>query len=209
MNGPVRRGKPSLLEAGLPCASLSAECQRDNNARQRPPQNRLHIWWARRPPTVCRAAILGALLPFDLDLPKHVLPAVAPEPSEEDLDELPRKMLPHRAFFERLLKEVPTTRLSKQHQQFLKALGVAGDSDRAYRRMALREEYQVGSSPILLPMNWTYRHVPAFTVSPSEDLLVKLSKEAASALGLSNGEIVVADHMAGGGAIPIEAIRYG
>ena len=29
--------KPSFLEAGLPCASLSAECQRDNNARQRPP----------------------------------------------------------------------------------------------------------------------------------------------------------------------------
>jgi len=41
---------PSFLEAGLPVASLSAECQRDNNARQRPPQNRLHIWWARRPP---------------------------------------------------------------------------------------------------------------------------------------------------------------
>jgi len=52
--------KPSFLEAGLPCASLSAESQRDNNARQRPPQNRLHIWWARRPPTVCRAAILAA-----------------------------------------------------------------------------------------------------------------------------------------------------
>ena len=155
MNGPVRRGKPSLLEAGLPCASLSAECQRDNNARQRPPQNRLHIWWARRPPTVCRAAILGALLPFDLDLPETVLPATAPEPSEEDLDELPRKMQPHRAFFERLLKEVPATRLAKQHQQFLKALGVAGDSDRAYRRMAVREEYQVGSSPILYP--WTGR----------------------------------------------------
>ena len=35
--------KPSLMEAGLPCSSLSAECQRNNNARQRPPQNRLHM----------------------------------------------------------------------------------------------------------------------------------------------------------------------
>ena len=50
--------KPSFLEGGLPAASLSAECQRDNNARQRPPQNRLHIWWARRPPTISRAAIV-------------------------------------------------------------------------------------------------------------------------------------------------------
>lgn len=209
MSGPVRRGKPSLLEAGLPCASLSAECQRDNNARQRPPQNRLHIWWARRPPTVCRAAILGALLPHDLDLPEEILPPTADEPSEDDLDELPRKMEPHRSFFERLLKEVPATQLTKQHQQFLKALGVAGDSDRAYRRMALREEYQVGSSPILLPMDWTYRHEPAFTVSPSEELLLKLTEKAAAGLGLSDGEIVVADHMAGGGAIPVEAVRYG
>jgi adenine-specific DNA methylase len=67
--------KPSLMEAGLPCSSLSAECQRDNNARQRPPQNRLHIWWARRPPTVCRVAILSALLPHDVKLEESHLPS--------------------------------------------------------------------------------------------------------------------------------------
>ena len=60
--------KASFLEGGLPAALLSAECQRDNNARQRPPQNRLHIWWARWPPTISRAAILAALLPRDLAL---------------------------------------------------------------------------------------------------------------------------------------------
>ena len=43
--------RPSFLEAGLPCASLSAECQRDNDDRQRPPQNCLHVWFARRPAT--------------------------------------------------------------------------------------------------------------------------------------------------------------
>jgi putative DNA methylase len=75
--------------------------------------------------------------------------------------------------------------------------------------MALREEYRVGSSPILLPMDWTYRHKPAFTVSPTRELLLNLIERAASGLGLSDGQIVVADHMAGGGAIPIEAVRYG
>src|SRR3954464_5810596 len=81
--------KPSLMEAGLPCSSLSAECQRDNNARERPPQNRLHIWWARRPPTVCRVAILTALLPHDVELPPEVLPSVIAEPSTGDRDKLP------------------------------------------------------------------------------------------------------------------------
>jgi adenine-specific DNA methylase len=86
------RTKPSFLEGGLPCASLSAECQRDNNARQRPPQNRLHIWWARRPPTICRAAVLAALLPHDLKLDEILLPTFIPEPDESALNELPPKL---------------------------------------------------------------------------------------------------------------------
>jgi putative DNA methylase len=101
--------KPSFLEAGLPCASLSAECQRDNNARQGPPQNRLHIWWARRPPTICRVAILSALLPHDMKFDPTLLPALVQEPSQTNLDDLPAKMRPHRAFFERLLGEVGPT----------------------------------------------------------------------------------------------------
>src|SRR2546425_10832917 len=110
MSQKFQKTKPSFLEAGLPCASLSAECQRDNNARQRPPQNRLHIWWARRPPTICRAAILAGLLPHDLQLDESVLPSMIDEPFAEDLEDLPPKLQDHRSFFERLLAEVkPTT----------------------------------------------------------------------------------------------------
>ena len=32
MSERFQKTKPSFLEAGMPCASLSAECQRDNNA---------------------------------------------------------------------------------------------------------------------------------------------------------------------------------
>jgi adenine-specific DNA methylase len=77
--------KASLLEGGLPAALLSAECQRDNNARQRPPQNRLYIWWAQRPPAINRAKILAALLPRDLALDESLLPEPVAEPTEEDL----------------------------------------------------------------------------------------------------------------------------
>src|SRR6266511_6431446 len=98
MSQTFQRTKPSFLEAGLPCASLSAECQRDNNARQRPPQNRLHIWWARRPPTICRAAILAALLPHDLQLHESVLPPIGDEPTAADLDHPPPKLRDHQGF---------------------------------------------------------------------------------------------------------------
>ncbi len=158
--------KASFLEAGLPCASLSAECQRDNNARQRPPQNRLHIWWARRPPTICRAAILAALLPHDLQLDDSVLPPLADEPTAEDLDNLPPKLQPHRDFFERLLSEVRPTPLTQEHENFLRAMGIIGDADSAYRRMAFVRNYLIGGRPIPLPDALVYRHLPAFAVSP-------------------------------------------
>src|SRR5438270_2910499 len=98
--------RPSFLEAGLPCASLSAECQRDNNARERPPQNRLHIWWARRPPTICRVGIVSALLPHAVRLPEEVLPSMVSEPSEMDLNNLSGRQAQLRDFFRGLLTDV-------------------------------------------------------------------------------------------------------
>lgn len=198
------------MEAGLPCSSLSAECQRDNNARQRPPQNRLHIWWARRPPTVCRVAILSALLPHDVAFHESILPEVASEPTTSDLDRLPAKFSAHRGFFKKLLDEVGPTAFTNTHAKLMRALGITGDPDRAYRRMAARLDYNVGNKPILLPMEWTYRHPPAFGVSPSEEIIKELIGDMRDYLGLKPDEpVVMLDYMAGGGAIPLEGIRHG
>ena len=201
--------KPSFLEAGLPCASLSAECQRDNNARQRPPQNRLHIWWARRPPTICRAAILAALLPHDLQLDESVLPPPVDEPTAEDLDNLPPKLRPHRSFFERLLSEVRPTPLTQEHETFLRALGITADAAAAYKRMALRDEQSGRGPKILLPDALVYQHPPAFAISPSSELMHELLRICREVMQTGNDPIVVLDSIAGGGAIPLEAIRYG
>ena len=202
--------KASFLEAGLPCASLSAECQRDNNARQRPPQNRLHIWWARRPPTICRAAILAALLPYDLQLDESVLPPLADEPTAEDLDNLPPKLQPHRSFFERLISEVMPTPLIQEHENFLRAMGIVGDTRTAYRRIASAQEYLINGRPIQMPVEWGYRHLPAFGVSPSEVLLNALISHMREAYNLAeHDDIVLLDSMAGGGSIPLEGVRYG
>ncbi len=52
-----------LIEDWLPAAAIGVECMRERMTGQQPPDKRLHIWWARRPLTVSRAAILGSLLP--------------------------------------------------------------------------------------------------------------------------------------------------
>jgi adenine-specific DNA methylase len=52
-----------FIEEWLPIKEIGVECRRENSTGQHPPPNRLHVWWARRPLTASRAAILGALLP--------------------------------------------------------------------------------------------------------------------------------------------------
>lgn len=53
-----------LIESGFPCHQVGAETQRERGASSAlPPLYYLHVWWARRPLTPSRAAILGATLP--------------------------------------------------------------------------------------------------------------------------------------------------
>ncbi|MEQ9617195.1 MAG: DUF1156 domain-containing protein [Phycisphaerales bacterium] len=57
-----------LIEAGFPCHQVGAETQRERGASSAlPPLYYLHVWWARRPLTPSRAAILGATLSADAD----------------------------------------------------------------------------------------------------------------------------------------------
>ncbi len=55
---------PVLIESWLPFEAIGAECQRERGASSAlPPLYFLHVWWARRPLTVSRAAVLAGLLP--------------------------------------------------------------------------------------------------------------------------------------------------
>jgi putative DNA methylase len=56
-----------LIEDWLPAQAIGVECMRERATGQQPPDKRLHVWWARRPLTVSRAAVLGSLLPADFD----------------------------------------------------------------------------------------------------------------------------------------------
>jgi putative DNA methylase len=55
-----------LIEDWLPAAAIGVECMRERgSASALAPTTYLHVWWARRPLTVSRAAVLGSLLPAD------------------------------------------------------------------------------------------------------------------------------------------------
>jgi adenine-specific DNA methylase len=54
-----------LIEEWLPAAAIGVECIRERSTGQQPPDKRLHVWWARRPLVVSRAAVLASLLPAD------------------------------------------------------------------------------------------------------------------------------------------------
>lgn len=57
-----------LIEAGFPCHQVGAETQREKGASNvMPPIFYLHVWWARRPLTPSRAAVLASLLPSKAD----------------------------------------------------------------------------------------------------------------------------------------------
>lgn len=57
-----------LIEAGFPCHQVGAETQRERGASSAlPPLYFLHVWWARRPLTPSRAAIVASLAPEDTD----------------------------------------------------------------------------------------------------------------------------------------------
>ena len=61
-NQPTRR----LIEEWLPIKEISIEAIRERSAASAlPPVNWLHVWLARRPLTVSRAAVAASLMPVD------------------------------------------------------------------------------------------------------------------------------------------------
>jgi len=62
----ARKPPRLLIEEWLPAAAIGVECMRERgSASALAPHTYLHVWWARRPLTAARAAVLASLLPAD------------------------------------------------------------------------------------------------------------------------------------------------
>ncbi|HEY77170.1 MAG TPA: DUF1156 domain-containing protein [Thermoflexia bacterium] len=170
----------TLLESWLPFDAIGAESLRDASAARKPPLNRLHVWWARRPLTVSRAAILASLLP-----------------SWEQLVEADGRPPLQRHF--------PTE--SAYHAWFLRLLGIHGDPVAA-RNLLLRarEQGKFIPNPYTHPRAFTVNPTPE-DLALLEELLALTWVGARRAVPLR--DFIVLDPFAGGGSIPFEALRYG
>jgi putative DNA methylase len=161
---------PLLIEEWLPLQELGIEAQRERAASSAlPPLYFLHVWWARRPLVVSRAAVLASLLPaWRPDWPEPL-----------------RQRFPTRDAYHAWVRHL----LGIQEE-----LQTAWSAIQRARATGQRIENPFTSSR-------------AFTVSPSEDEMQDLLDVLRTAW--NDTPVRVLDPMAGGGSIPLEALRLG
>lgn len=172
-----------LIEQWLPAATIGAESLRDASAARKPPNSRLHVWWARRPLTASRAAVVASLLPA--------------WPSEEEAQSGGRSA----KVLAGLQAEFPSGE-GEYRAWYLRALGILGDPVSAHAR--IRQAVAVGGQT----EGNAYGYPRAFTVSPDEETISRFHRLVALRVN-TEGQIKVLDPFAGGGSIPFEAARYG
>jgi adenine-specific DNA methylase len=172
----------SLIEQWFPAAIVGAESLRDASAAKKPPNSRLHVWWARRPLTASRAAIVGSLLPAwpsDEEAASDERAAAIREVLEEEFDDE-----------------------DAYHAWFVRALGILGDP--VSGRLRIKAANERG---IKLVGNG-YGYSRAFTVTPDPSIQKQVHRLAALRANCAHPPVSL-DPFAGGGAIPFEASRYG
>lgn len=173
-----------LIEQWLPAAAIGAESMRERGAASAlPPINFLHVWWARRPLTASRAAIVASLLPA--------------WPSDDQASANPRAATVLAA----LEEEFPGGE-DEYRSWFLWSLGIFGDP--VAGRAAIAAARAAGTTTT----GNAYGYDRAFTVSPDEQTVERIHR-LAGLCGNVNNPAVVLDPFAGGGSIPFEAARYG
>ena len=173
-----------LIEVDLPIARISAHARREKSIRHGHIST-LHIWWARRPLAACRAVICAALWPDPADpLCPRRLPGNGAK-AHEHVGGRPGQELPGSREFPR-------------------------DSSRSQQKPKLLDD-----NPTLCARRCSTSSLtsPIGTTPPSRaylDTSRALTQAAHEALGGAPGtRPLVVDPFAGGGSIPLEALRVG
>jgi adenine-specific DNA methylase len=171
-----------LIEVDLPIKRISAHARREKSIRHGHIST-LHIWWARRPLAACRAVICAALWPDPAD---EVCPASFREKARVEM----LAWTPHER--QRLLSEESRKRFEKARQN------PALFDDGLQLRGALLDF-------IADFANWDNSTVKEYLTTSRA-----LTQSAHEALGGAPGtRPLVVDPFAGGGSIPLEALRVG
>ena len=180
-----------LIEVDLPIREISAHARREKSIRHGHIST-LHLWWARRPLASCRAIICASLWPDPVD---ELCPPSFREAAAIALC----------AFADKVRTDKHTMELSASHWPRWKRIDSSSFStDDAATRGDLRDT--------LLDFIANFANWDA---SANENFLLtarRLTEAAHAALGGEAGartRPLVFDPFAGGGAIPLEALRVG
>jgi putative DNA methylase len=193
MNYPKR-----LIEVDLPIARISAHARREKSIRHGHIST-LHIWWARRPLAACRAVICAALWPDPAD---ETCPSAFREAGVEQITRFAGRMFPKQITAESRQLQDTASRESFARWESIAAgtmsLDANAPADMPMLRMCLLDF-------IADFANWDNSTVPAYLETSRA-----LTQTAHEALGGTPGtRPLVVDPFAGGGSIPLEALRVG
>ncbi len=187
-----------LIEVDLPIARISAHARREKSIRHGHIST-LHIWWARRPLAACRAVICAALWPDPAD---PNCPRVFIEAAATHLTAFAKRVNPEMITEEKHRLQATVSEQSRGRWEALAAGTLTLDADDPSTGFMLRM--------CLLDFiadfaNWDSSTVPAYLETSRA-----LTQAAHEALGGAPGiRPLVVDPFAGGGSIPLEALRVG
>ena len=192
-----------LIEVDLPIARISAHARREKSIRHGHIST-LHIWWARQPLAACRAVLCAALWPDPVDLTAWA------ERGDSRKDEVragggaiticPGRFL---ATARQLMTLWAQERLGKASQEsYARLVAIQKDPKRLDDPEELRH--------LLLDFIADFANWDNSTDKDYLDTARTLTHAAHEALGGEPGtRPMVVDPFAGGGSIPLEALRVG
>jgi putative DNA methylase len=187
MNYPKR-----LIEVDLPIKKISAHARREKSIRHGHIST-LHIWWARRPLAACRAVLCAALWPDPAD-------PLCPQGFRDDACRLINRFA-EKAVSDKALSQSCAHDTWKKWQALAKTEGGLDSKKEGHwnvLRFALFDFIADFS-------DWDNSTVPEYL--ETSRALTQSAHEAMG--GLSGTRPVVVDPFAGGGSIPLEALRVG
>jgi putative DNA methylase len=171
-----------LIEVDLPIKRISAHARREKSIRHGHIST-LHIWWARRPLASCRAVICTALWPDPAD-------PLCPEAFRRAARDAMLEWTTHET--QKLLSQESRGRFEAARKDRLRF------DDPSQVRLALLDFVADFA-------NWDNSTIPEFLQTSR-----KLTSAAHEALGgVPGSRPMVVDPFAGGGSIPLEALRVG
>lgn len=196
-----------LIEVDLPIKRISEHARREKSIRHGHIST-LHIWWARRPLAACRAVICAALWPDPVD--DHCPPAFRAVAAKA-LIAFAQKARSERDVMQ--LTQATITRWTRTNEHTLEADNPGSWGDMRYALLDFIADFanwDASTVPAFLETSRLLTHAahvaltdPSFIVQPDESI------ESITMRLDAYPRPLLVDPFAGGGAIPLEALRVG